>query len=175
VKQKLKLVGWVALVVFILDHITKWLIIKYIPMGGEVTFIPHIFDVVHGRNTGAAFGLFSGWQSEYKNLVFYGIGILALIFLYYYIKSVPQSDKISLTGLAFILGGALGNVTDRFFRGSVVDFLSVHYYDRIWEFAFLNSHFRVPLIWPAFNVADMAITIAVFMLIVQNLRSQKKI
>lgn len=174
-KSKLKFMVIVAVVVVALDVLTKWLIVQYVPLGSEIPVITHFFDIVHGRNTGAAFGLLSGWDSPLKNWFFYLIGIAAVVFLYYYTKSVTENDKISLLALGFILGGALGNVIDRLARSSVVDFLSFHIYDRIWKFTLFGYRIEIPLTWPAFNVADSAITVAVVLLVIQAFRLPKQI
>jgi signal peptidase II len=166
---KLKHVFIVAAIVLVLDHLTKWLIVAYVPQGSEVTVINGIFDIVHGRNTGAAFGVMSAWDNAHKNWFFYAMGIVAGIFLFNYLKSVPESDKVSITALGFILGGALGNITDRMLRGSVVDFLSFHYYDRVASFSIFGQNWLFPLTWPAFNVADSAISTAVVILILKGL------
>lgn len=172
-KKKIKFVLWIALGIFILDHVSKGLIATYLPLGDSVAVIPGIFDIVHGRNTGAAFGVLDSWDSPFKNWFFYVVGAGAPIFLYHYLKGVSSTDKVSMTAVAFILGGALGNVADRLVRGSVVDFLSFHYHDRVWQFDLFGYHVRMPLLWPSFNVADSAITVAIFLLVIQTLRSRK--
>lgn len=172
-KRKLKFMGIVAAVVIALDVLTKWLIVENLALGAEIPVIPNLFDIVHGRNTGAAFGILSDWHSAFKNWFFYLIAVFAAVFLYYYMKSVPARDKISLTALGFILGGALGNLIDRIWRGSVVDFLSFHYYDKVLRFSLFGDEFEIPLSWPAFNLADSAITVAVVLLVVQALRGTK--
>ncbi|MCP5463862.1 MAG: signal peptidase II [Deltaproteobacteria bacterium] len=169
-KTKLKIILRLAALVFVLDHLTKALVDTYLPLGSEVTIINGFFDLVHGRNTGAAFGVLSGWDSPWRNLFFYGIGVLACVFLYQYAKTIEEEDKISLSALGLILGGALGNLTDRFWRGSVVDFLSFHINNKIINTEIFGYHVVIPLTWPAFNVADIAITCAVVLLIIQNLR-----
>jgi signal peptidase II len=170
VRSKLKLVISFAVLIFFVDHITKWWIVDSLAIGDRMPIINGFFDIVHGRNTGAAFGLLSDWNSPYRDWFFYAVGILALIFLYYYIKSVKSSDRLILVSLAMILGGACGNIFDRILRGSVVDFLSVHYYYKVWSFEIFNYQIRIPLEWPAFNVADAAITTAVLILVVQQLK-----
>jgi signal peptidase II len=168
--KKLKFIGPVALIVYGLDHLTKWWIVANLPRGDRITVIAGFFDIVHGRNTGAAFGFLAGWDSPHRDLFFYAIALVALTFLFFYIRSVPLHDRITLGALAFILSGAAGNITDRIVRGSVVDFISVHYYNEVWIFSALGRHFVVPLTWPAFNVADAAISTAVVWLIVVNFR-----
>ena len=169
-KSKLKLILILAAVVLVLDHVTKYLIVQHLQMGAEIPVISGYFDIIHTRNTGAAFGMLSTWDFEHKNLTFYFIGLAALVFLYYYAKSTEESDKVSLVSIGLILGGAMGNVSDRFIRGSVVDFLSVHIQDQVLDFVAFGWRLYLPLSWPAFNVADMAISIAVVLLIWQNIK-----
>lgn len=173
-KKKLRLISILAVTVLVLDHLTKWLIVRDVPMGVEIPVIPGFFDIVHGRNTGAAFGFLSAWHSPLKNWFFYGVGIAALIFLYQFTRTLKDNDKISLIAVGLVLGGALGNIIDRAIRGSVVDFVSFHYYDAVWTPSFFGYNFIVPLTWPAFNVADSAITVAVCLLLWQNLKALRK-
>ena len=171
---KLKNILLVAIFIFTADHITKWLIVKNIPLGGEINVIPNIFEIVHGRNSGAAFGFLSGWDSPARNWFFYIIGVAALFFLYHYAKSLAKDDKLSLFALGLITGGAMGNIFDRILRGNVVDFLSFHYHHKIWKIDLFGMRAIIPLDWPAFNVADSAISIAVCLLIIQNIRQGLK-
>lgn len=171
--KKLKFVFTVAFIVLILDQITKWLIVQGVSLGAEIPVIDGFFDIVHGRNTGAAFGMLSHWDSAYRDWFFYSIAVVALVFLYFYIKSVSLTDRLSLLALSFIFGGALGNVSDRIFRGSVVDFLSVHYRDKTVSFAFWGHSWTMPLSWPAFNVADMAISCAVILLVIRGFKTSE--
>lgn len=171
VKPKLKLVLAVALTIIALDHLTKWLIVENISFGGSITIIPNIFDIVHTRNTGAAFGMLSGWESPLRDSFFYAIGVVAFFFLYHYIKSTHESDKITIIALSLICGGALGNLSDRLLRGSVVDFLSFHYYNVVKTFSLFGHDFVIPLTWPAFNVADSSICVGVGLLLIQNFRT----
>lgn len=169
--KKLKFVFIVAIIVLILDQLTKWLIVQHVPIGTEIPIINGFFDMVHGRNTGAAFGMLSQWNSDYRDWFFYIIAVVAMVFLYFYIKSVSDTDRFSLLALSFIFGGALGNISDRIFRGSVVDFLSVHFRDKIISFGLFGRDLIIPLSWPAFNVADMAISCAVILLVVRGFKS----
>lgn len=170
-KSKLILVITVALVIVLADHSTKWWIVQNLSFTDKIPVIPNIFDIVHTRNTGAAFGFLSGWHSPLRDWFFYGIGLLAFFFLYHYVKSTPAGDRLTLIALALITGGAIGNLSDRMWRGSVVDFLSVHYYQETLRFSVFGSQIMIPLIWPAFNVADSAICIGVTVLIIQNFRN----
>ncbi|HLD43824.1 MAG TPA: signal peptidase II [bacterium] len=173
-KSKLSIVIIIAVLIFVADHATKWMIVNQIPLGDRVPVIPNIFDIVHGRNTGAAFGFLSDWNSPFKDWFFYFVGFLALIFLYYYVKSVKKTDTLILVSLAMILGGASGNLVDRVLRGGVVDFLSVHYFHKICSFQIFNYQITFPLDWPAFNVADSAISVAVVMLLIEQFRGARR-
>lgn len=173
-KAKLRLILPIIVIVLVLDHLTKYWIVANMQIGDSFPVIANIFDIVHVRNKGSAFGFLSDWNSAWRDWFFYGIAVVALVFLYFYIKSVPLADKITLRALAFILGGAAGNVIDRAVRGSVVDFLSVHYHETVWSFTLFGKNYLIPLIWPAFNVADMAISCSVVLLVILNFRAGPK-
>lgn len=169
-KSKLKLILSIAAVVLVLDHVTKYLIVQNLTQGTVIPVIKGFFDIVHTRNTGAAFGFMADWDFAYKNVIFYIIGLVALVFLYFYAKGTELKDKVTLTAIGLILGGAMGNVSDRFIRGSVVDFLSVHIHNEVLDFVAFGYRVVLPLTWPAFNVADMAISVAVVFLVWQNIK-----
>lgn len=153
-KQKLKIVAIISPLIFILDHLTKWLIVKNIPVGNlkKIVVWENFFDIVHYRNTGAAFSMFADMNPSIREPFFYALSIIAMGVLFYFLKQLTSQQKILSIPLAMIFGGALGNITDRIFRGSVVDFLSFHWYDKA--------------AWPAFNVADSAITVGVIWLVI---------
>lgn len=139
---------WIAAVIFILDQGTKWLAIAYIGPRGVVNVLP-FFDLVLVHNTGAAFGFLSqagGWQ----NLFFVAVAIVISVVILVMTYRLGQKDRLLAVALMLVLGGALGNVVDRLRLGYVVDFLDVYY--GAWH-------------WPAFNVADSAITIGALLLI----------
>ena len=140
-----------ALILIILDQFTKVLILGYYRLG-DATYVTSFFNVVRAHNTGAAFSFLaseSGWQ----RWLFTGIGLCAAVFIIWLLKSHPGQKLLSFA-MACILGGALGNVIDRSLHGYVVDFLDFHYG---------NWHF------PAFNVADSAITIGAICLVLDEL------
>jgi len=144
---------WLALslAVLIADQFTKVLIVGYYRLG-ESRYVTSFFDIVHAQNTGAAFSFLrdaSGWQ----RWMFTGIGLVAAVFIVWMLRS-HAGQKLFSFALACILGGAIGNVVDRLLRGSVVDFLQVH-----WQ-----QHY-----FPAFNVADSAITVGAACLILDEL------
>jgi signal peptidase II len=120
---------------------------------GEQLKITSFFDLVHYHNQGAAFGFLNdagGWQKWF----FAGISITAAIVITYLIKK-HSTQKLFCLGLALVLGGALGNLYDRITLGYVVDFLNFHW----------NDH-----AFPAFNVADSAISVGVALLLLDSFK-----
>jgi len=141
-----------ALIILIADQFTKVLILGYYKLG-DATTITSFFNIVRAHNTGAAFSFLaaaSGWQ----RWLFTGIGIVATLFIVYLLRT-HAGQKLFSFALACILGGAIGNVIDRLLHGYVVDFLQFHWQSR-WYF-------------PAFNVADAAITVGAACLILDEL------
>ena len=139
-----------ALLILIADQFTKVLILGYYKLG-DATYVKSFFNVVRVHNAGAAFSFLAnagGWQRWF----FTGIGIAAAIFIIWMLKSHP-GQKLFSFALACILGGAIGNVIDRTLYGYVVDFLDFHYAG--WHF-------------PAFNIADSAISIGAVCLILDE-------
>jgi len=163
--EKWKLFIGIMIAVLALDHLTKLWIVQNVPYGSGFAVIDGFFDIVHLRNKGAAFGFLHMWHSPLRNLFFYAIGACALLIILFFFSSTPRDDSISRIAFSLIAGGALGNLSDRFIRGSVVDFLSVHYHDTVWQFGWIGRNFTIPLNWPAFNLADSAITLAIILLL----------
>ena len=152
-KSSSGLLPWLglALLILIADQFTKILILGYYRLG-DATYVTSFFNVVRVHNAGAAFSFLAnagGWQ----RWLFTGIGIAAAIFIVWMLKSHP-GQKLFSFALACILGGAIGNVIDRTLYGYVVDFLDFHYAG--WHF-------------PAFNIADSAITIGAICLILDEI------
>ena len=140
-----------ALIILIADQFTKVLIVGYYRLGDSTT-ITSFFNIVRAHNTGAAFSFLAdaaGWQRWF----FTGIGVVAALFILWMLKSHP-GQKLFSFALACILGGAIGNVVDRLLYGYVVDFLDFHWAG--WHF-------------PAFNIADSAISIGAACLILDEL------
>jgi len=140
-----------AVVLVVVDQITKTLILNHYQLG-DSTFITSFFNIVRAHNTGAAFSFLSnagGWQ----RWLFTGIGVAATIFIVWQLRAHP-GQKLFGFALSSILGGAVGNVVDRLMHGYVVDFLDFHASG--WHF-------------PAFNVADSAITLGAACLILDEL------
>jgi len=145
--KKLKLLSVVSGSVLLLDLITKALVLARLPLGKSVTVIPGFFDITHVHNPGGAFGFLAGMSSEVRGLLFIAVSLLAAGLVVYFYWQAPPGQKLFAFGLALVFGGAVGNLVDRIRFGIVVDFLDVYVGD---------------LHWPAFNVADSAITVGVF-------------
>jgi signal peptidase II len=148
----------IALVVLLADQFTKLLIVGSFQLGDSQT-VTSFFNLVRVHNSGAAFSMLStasGWQRWF----FTGIGVVATGFIIYMLRSHP-TQKLFCFALALVLGGAVGNVIDRIAYGHVVDFLDFH-----WDWlspVFYEGHF------PAFNIADSAISVGAVALIVDEL------
>jgi signal peptidase II len=145
-----------ALIIIIADQFTKVLIMGYYKLG-DSTYVLPFFNVVRAHNTGAAFSFLAG-ASGWQRWLFTGIGVAATLFILWLLRSHSQ-QKLFAFALACILGGAVGNVIDRVLHGYVVDFLQFHWGG--WFF-------------PAFNIADTAITIGAACLILDELLRVKR-
>ena len=172
--SKVKILLLIAPFVFALDQITKQCIVHWIPLGTFVPVIPGIFDIVHTRNPGAAFGFLAHVDPSFRLPFFFTMSFLALTLITIYFFRLQEERRGIYSALALILGGAAGNIWDRVFLGEVVDFLSFHWHDRILRPHFLGYGAVIPLEWPAFNVADSAISIAVVWLMILMMSSGSK-
>ena len=140
-----------ALLLFLVDQFTKVLILGYYALG-DSTYVTSFFNIVRVHNPGAAFSFLasaSGWQRWF----FTALGIGAAIFIVWLLRS-HSSQRLFAFSMACLLGGAVGNVVDRVLYGYVVDFVQLHYAG--WAF-------------PAFNVADSAITAGAIGMILDEL------
>jgi signal peptidase II len=146
-----------ALILLIADQFTKVLILGYYKLG-DSTYVTSFFNVVRAHNTGAAFSFLaaaSGWQ----RWLFTGIAVASVVFILYLLRT-HAGQRLFCFALACILGGAVGNLVDRLMHGYVVDFLQFHWRNA-WYF-------------PAFNVADSAITIGAICLVIDELRRVRR-
>jgi len=154
---KYRLILTVSTLIILLDQVTKIIVDKMMPLYHTVEIIPNLAALTYLRNTGAAFGILAGEQSIYRIGFFLLVSIVALGCILYLLKLTRPEKKTTLVSLSLILGGAVGNMIDRLRMGEVIDFILVHYYD---------------LHWPAFNVADSAISIGVVLLLIQMIRQK---
>ena len=144
VKYKL-LFGWLA-VILILDQLTKFIVDRTMPLHHSIPVIDDVFSLTYIRNTGAAFGILAGSAARFRLPFLVLFSVLAIAFIIMMVRRLPDREKGLITALAFILGGAIGNLIDRIAYGEVIDFL---------DFYWSRYH------WPAFNLADSFITIGV--------------
>ncbi len=143
----------------LLDQATKLHILQTMRLHESILIIPDFFSLTYIRNPGAAFGLFAS-SSEWFRSVFIGLASLfALILLWTIFFRLPEDDWIGQLSVAGILGGAVGNLIDRLRYGEVIDFL---------DFYIGRYH------WPAFNVADAAITVGVVFLLLHYALEKKR-
>lgn len=136
----------VAGLVVLIDQITKALILNNLPLYNSITVVPGFFNITHIHNPGGAFGFLANQGAGLRKTVFLFVSLLAVCLIFWFYKKTPTTHRILATGFAMIFGGAIGNLIDRVRFGKVVDFL---------DFYIGNLH------WPAFNIADSAITVGI--------------
>ena len=141
----IKLILITAVVIF-LDQLTKFLIVKQMPLYSSIAIIPDFFNLVHYRNSGGAFSLMANSSVNVRFFVFIVLSIVAIFFIMYLFFKIPEEKKMLQVSMAMIFSGACGNMVDRLRFMYVVDFL---------DFYIKDYH------WPAFNVADSSISIGV--------------
>lgn len=172
-KHRLKILFFYSLLVFVADQITKGLVILKIGIGEKIPVIPGLFDLVHVRNPGAAFGSFARLPDSARLPFFFVTSSIALVILLIYYFRTPADQRSMFVSLSLILGGAFGNITDRLLHGEVVDFFSFHWYHESVFVRFGSWQRRILLEWPAFNIADMAISVAAIWMMVLMFRKKK--
>ncbi len=145
----------VAAIVIILDQLSKWLVVKTIPLYDKVPFLPFL-DITHVRNPGAAFGIFSDLPEQARLILFAVVLITAVVVIFYFLKKTGPQDSLLRFSLGLILGGAIGNSIDRFKLRYVTDFIDFHWFG------------DPALHWPPFNIADSAITIGVILILIDT-------
>jgi len=140
---------WLSLVVIVADQVTKQLIAVHMHLFESIP-ITGFLNLTYMHNTGAAFSIFTGAP----RLLFVALGLVVTIAIMVWMRRHSHDYKLTAIALSLILGGALGNVIDRVTRGYVVDFIDLH-----------AGHWH----WPAFNLADSAITLGAVLLILDAL------
>ena len=143
----------IFLLLVLLDLLSKYIVFNYIDLYQFIK-ITYFFDITHIHNFGVSFGLFAG---TFPSLVLIFIGLFVTSFvIYLYISS---RDTLERWGLFIIICGAIGNIVDRSINGYVIDFLYLH----------INQYY-----WPAFNFADIYISIGIIMIIINMVKKIKK-
>jgi signal peptidase II len=148
----------VSLAILVLDQWSKWLVELHLPRGASEPVLPGFLDLVHIQNTGVAFGLLSE-HGEARSWVLAVLGLAALAAVSFYFWITPRRDRLLLVALALVAGGAVGNLIDRMAAGGVTDFIDVY----------VGRHH-----WPAFNVADSAITVGIALMIFDAISPRRR-
>lgn len=146
---------WLSVAVLGLDQLTKWIVDRSMHVYQSIDLLP-FFSLTYMRNPGAAFSFLSdagGWQRWF----FMTLSAVASVAIVYWLSRLGKDHRWEASAWALVLGGAVGNLIDRALFGYVIDFLDVFYRD--WH-------------WPAFNVADSAITVGIGMLLLDSFRSR---
>jgi signal peptidase II len=149
---------WLSLLVFVIDQASKFYVDNALILYQQVVVIPGYFSWTLAYNTGAAFSFLAG-ASGWQRWLFALIAIVVSAVLVVWLKRLKADETWLAMALALVLGGALGNLLDRVLFGHVVDFILVHWQHR-WYF-------------PAFNVADSAITLGAILLALDMFKSNK--
>ncbi len=151
----LKSNAWIRLVlvsgsIIIVDQVTKYILKINLALHDHIVVLDNFFNITHVLNPGGAFGFFAGKSPEIRKFIFLFLSSLVALFVLWFYKKCAETYTFLSYGLALIFGGAIGNLIDRFLYGKVVDFL---------DFYIGSAH------WPAFNIADSAISVGMGILI----------
>jgi signal peptidase II len=150
----------IAAVVVALDRFSKSLIKAHFLDYDSITVIPGLFNIVHTENAGIAFGMLANASGLWRDVLLIGFSAVVLVAIsVVLLRPGSQHDAWLRTALAFILGGACGNLYDRIVNGTVTDFVEVH----------AGAHY-----FPAFNVADSAITVGACLLLLDMWRAKER-
>lgn len=136
--------------IVVMDQVSKYIIVKLLYLHQSIEVIPGFLNIVYVRNPGAAFGIFSETNTFLGMPILTIVALIAVVVLFYMYMVEENSLSWSMIGIPLIMGGTIGNLIDRVRIGEVVDFIDIY----------IKSYH-----WPAFNVADMAITSGAFFLL----------
>lgn len=156
-KPKYLILCIVSLIVLVIDQATKLYIDRTMDLQTSITLVENFFDITYLRNKGAAFGLLA--HSSYRLPFFLLVSLVAIVVIAVVFFKLRPDQKLTAFSLSLIFSGALGNLIDRVRLGEVIDFLDAHWY----------SHH-----WPAFNIADSAICVGVFLLAIDMFIEEKR-
>ena len=145
----------IAVAVFLLDRLTKLLIIHNLELDDSVSIIPGLFRLTHLENPGAAFSMFAESSSPFRTALLVSVSVAALAVVSFLLWKRRNEFNATTLALSLILGGAFGNLWDRLADGKVTDFLDFY----------VGSHH-----WPPFNMADSAIVVGALLLMIRMLR-----
>jgi signal peptidase II len=156
-KPKYSILLVVAIIVLALDQGTKLLIDRSMALHSSITVIENFFDITYIRNRGAAFSFLA--DTSFRLPFLTAVSLVAIAAILIFMSKLRQDQKFTAVCLSLVFAGALGNLIDRLRLGEVIDFLSVHWY----------QHY-----WPAFNVADSAICVGVFLLAIDMFLEERR-
>lgn len=150
--KKSTLIALVSTLVMVLDYVTKRIILAKLAPYDRIEVFPFL-NIVYVENEGAAFGMFANLGNNF----FIGISVIALVVILVYMSKIPKG--LELFSISLIFGGAVGNLINRIMIGKVTDFID--FYVGTWH-------------WPAFNVADSALTIGIILFMLAAIMQSKK-
>lgn len=153
-----RILSIITMVSLTLDQLTKLYIDANFQLHESIPVIRGFFHLTYVRNKGAAFGILS--DNAVRIPFFITVSIVAMLGILWYISRIREDQKLALVSLSLVFSGALGNLVDRIRLGEVIDFL-----DLFWQ----RHH------WPAFNVADSAITVGVTLLFIEMWREERRV
>ena len=156
--KKYKLIVVVASLVVIFDQLVKIYVDNSMRLHQSIEVVENFLNITYIRNRGAAFGMFAGVNESYRVPFFLVVTFIAICVILFMVRSYKDGSFFYPFSLALILGGALGNMIDRVRMGEVIDYIDVHWY---------QHH------WPAFNVADSAISVGVAFLFIHMFTVEK--
>lgn len=145
--------------VVIFDQIAKYIVDSRMPLHSSIPVIDGFFSLTYIRNPGAAFGFLATAPPAFRAVFFIAVTVAAVLLIVYYVRRYGSEEPQFLFPLSLIMGGAVGNLIDRVRFGDVIDFLDVY----------IGAHH-----WPAFNVADSAISIGAILLLYEMLRKMRR-
>lgn len=145
--------------IVLIDQIAKYFVHAKMPLHSSIPVIDGFFSLTYIRNPGAAFGFLATAPPAFRAVFFIAVTVAAVLLIVYYVRRYGSEEPQFLIPLSLIMGGALGNLIDRVRFGDVIDFLDVY----------IGTHH-----WPAFNVADSAISVGAILLVYEMLRKMRR-
>jgi signal peptidase II len=142
-----------ASAVYFLDRLTKLAVVENFRLNQSMPVIVGYFDITHVHNTGAAFGLFSLAQDTFRVPFLLASTLAAIAVLIVFVRKTRPDEVLMQIAFALVIGGAVGNLTDRLLYGYVIDFIDWH----------VGDYYH----WPAFNIADSGISVGIFLIAVE--------
>jgi signal peptidase II len=157
VSYRYRLLAITSAIVLVLDQASKLHIDYHFRLHESVTVIENFLNIVHVRNQGAAFGFLA--DSPFRLPFFITVALVAAVAILWYLHHLRADQRLLQFALSLVFAGAIGNLIDRIRLGEVIDFIDVHWY---------QYH------WPAFNVADSAISVGVVLLLIDFWREERR-